>query len=67
MRILNPEASTRAKTRVMIESACGGTGRRWSTVGVSTNIIDASYRALRDSIVYVLFHDEQDRRRKPAA
>ncbi|MCW5699746.1 MAG: citramalate synthase [Rhodospirillales bacterium] len=67
VRILNPEASTRAKTRVMIESACGGTGRRWSTVGVSTNIIDASYRALRDSIVYVLFHDEQDRRRKPAA
>lgn len=72
VRILNPEAKTRAKTRVMIESACALTGRHWTTVGVSTNIIDASYRALRDSIVYILFRDrldkaEESRRRPPAA
>ena len=47
---------TEAVTRVMIESA-DGEGRHWSTVGVSTNIIDASYNALRDSIVYKLFRD----------
>ena len=39
----------------MIESADGGT--RWATVGVSANIIDASYAALRDSIVYKLYRD----------
>lgn len=56
VRILTPGDGTRAVTRVMIESA-DGEGRHWSTVGVSTNIIDASYNALRDSIVYKLFRD----------
>ncbi len=42
-----------AVTRVLIE--CGdGTGARWSTVGVSANIIDASFQALVDSITYKL-------------
>jgi len=40
----------------MIESAADH-GEHWSTVGVSTNIIDASYMALYDSIVYRLFRD----------
>jgi 2-isopropylmalate synthase len=54
VRILTPEAGTAAITRVMIESA-DERGRRWSTVGVSTNVIDASYAALHDAITYKLF------------
>ena len=56
VRILSPHEATAAVTRVMIESA-DSHGERWSTVGVSTNVIDASYNALRDSIVYKLFRD----------
>ncbi len=56
VRILTPGEGTGAVTRVMIESA-DGHGQNWSTVGVSTNVIDASYNALRDSIVYKLFRD----------
>jgi 2-isopropylmalate synthase len=56
VRILTPEAGTAAITRVIIESADDG-GRRWSTVGVSTNVIDASYAALHDAITYKLFVD----------
>ncbi|MFA7414803.1 MAG: citramalate synthase [Rhizobium sp.] len=51
VRILN--GGTEAITRVLIESA-DGTGQRWWTVGVSENIIDASFQALMDSIVYKL-------------
>ena len=54
VRILTPSEATGAVTRVMIESA-DSQGTRWSTVGVSANIIDASYAALRDSIVYKLY------------
>ncbi|MEM7022522.1 MAG: citramalate synthase, partial [Pseudomonadota bacterium] len=56
VRILTPEAGTAAVTRVIIESA-DDEGRRWSTVGVSTNVIDASYNALHDSITYKLLVD----------
>jgi 2-isopropylmalate synthase len=56
VRILTPEAGTAAVTRVIIESA-DDRGRRWSTVGVSTNVIDASYAALHDAITYKLFVD----------
>ncbi len=56
VRILTPGAATAAVTRVMIESAAAD-GEHWSTVGVSANVIDASYKALRDSIVYKLFRD----------
>ena len=56
VRILTPEAGTAAVTRVIIESA-DDDGRRWSTVGVSTNVIDASYAALHDAITYKLFVD----------
>ncbi|HEY9538892.1 MAG TPA: citramalate synthase [Kiloniellaceae bacterium] len=56
VRILTPQAGTRAVTRVMIESA-DASGRRWTTIGVSTNIIDASFNALHDGITWKLFQD----------
>lgn len=56
VRILTPTDGTGAITRVMIESA-DGQDRRWSCIGLSTNIIDASYNALQDSITYKLFRD----------
>src|SRR5918993_1211052 len=51
VRILN--AGTEAVTRVRIESM-DENGERWSTIGVSANIIDASFQALMDSIVFKL-------------
>ena len=51
VRIL--DGGTEAVTRVLIESR-DETGERWTTVGVSPNIIDASFQALMDSIVYKL-------------
>ena len=51
VRILN--GGTEAVTRVLIESQ-DEAGERWTTVGVSPNIIDASFQALMDSIVYKL-------------
>lgn len=56
VRIVNANASTGAVTRVLIESA-NDTGKRWTTIGVSENIIDASYNALRDSINYSLLKE----------
>jgi 2-isopropylmalate synthase len=54
VRILT--SGTEAVTRVMVESA-DGKGQRWSTVGVSENIVDASFEALTDSIIYKLHRD----------
>jgi 2-isopropylmalate synthase len=51
VRILN--GGTEAVTRVLIEST-DELGERWTTIGVSPNIIDASFQALMDSIVYKL-------------
>jgi 2-isopropylmalate synthase len=51
VRILN--SGTEAVTRVLIESE-DENGDRWTTVGVSPNIIDASFQALMDSIVFKL-------------
>jgi 2-isopropylmalate synthase len=51
VRILN--GGTEAVTRVLIESE-DAAGERWTTVGISPNIIDASFQALMDSIVYKL-------------
>ena len=48
---------TQAVTRVLVESLDTSTGERWTTVGVSPNIIDASFEALLDSINYKLFKD----------
>ncbi len=52
VRILT--GGTEAVTRVLVESRDMGTGERWFTVGVSPNIIDASFEALIDSITYKL-------------
>jgi 2-isopropylmalate synthase len=51
VRILN--GGTSAVTRVLIESE-DENGERWSTIGVSPNIIDASFQALMDSVFYKL-------------
>ena len=56
VRILN--GGTEAITRVLIEST-DATGERWTTVGVSDNIIDASFQALIDSINYKLMKVEK--------
>ena len=56
VRILN--GGTEAVTRVLIESQ-DATGARWWTVGVSDNIIDASFQALMDSIVYKLMKNRE--------
>ncbi|MCR5231622.1 MAG: citramalate synthase [Acholeplasmatales bacterium] len=56
VRILDgKESATAAKTRVLIESTDGVSS--WSTVGVSKDIIEASFKALTDSIEYKLFKE----------
>jgi 2-isopropylmalate synthase len=52
VRILDPTTGTGAITRVLIDSQRGT--KRWSTVGASTNIIEASWRALADAVEYGL-------------
>ena len=52
VRILDSTNGTGAITRVLVDTQRGG--RRWSTVGASTNIIEASWRALVDSVEYGL-------------
>jgi len=52
VRILDPSTGTGAVTRVLLDSRRGA--RRWSTVGASANIIEASWRALSDAIEYGL-------------
>ena len=56
VRILTPQAGTGAVTRVMIESS-DAQGRHWNTVGVSANIVDASFNALRDGITWKLYRE----------
>lgn len=54
VRVLDTNTATAAKVRVHIESTNGK--RNWGTVGVSTNIIEASWNALLDSIEYFLYN-----------
>jgi 2-isopropylmalate synthase len=56
VRILT--GGTEAVTRVLVESLDKSTGERWFTVGVSPNIVDASFEALIDSIVYKLMKSD---------
>ena len=58
VRILT--GGTEAVTRVLVESHDTETGERWVTVGVSPNIIDASFEALLDSINYKLLRDKAE-------
>ena len=57
VRIVNPRAATAARTCVVIESTDGK--QVWGTVGVSDNIIEASWQALIDSIEYKLIQDDE--------
>jgi 2-isopropylmalate synthase len=55
VRILESNQGSNSRTRVLIESA--DKSALWGTVGVSSNIIEASWQAIRDSIDYKLFRD----------
>lgn len=62
MTAANPEGGgTASMVRVLIES--GDQNARWVTVGVSFNIIEASWQALVDSITYKLYKDEYEKRK----
>ena len=54
VRVLDTGEGTGAITRVLLESTNGQ--QSWSTMGVSENIIEASWQALADSIVFALLH-----------
>lgn len=57
VRVINSQAATAASVRVIIESK--DANEHWGTVGVSENIIDASWKALVDSIQYKLLKDKE--------
>ena len=57
VRVLNGQQGTESKVRVLIESSDGLNS--WSTVGVSENIIEASWQALQDSFNYKLLKSQQ--------
>lgn len=54
VRVLNEKDATQAKVRVLIDSTCNG--HTWGTVGVSENIIEASWQALMESFCYYLIN-----------
>lgn len=56
VRVLSTKEATEAGVRVLIESTDGIT--KWSTVGVSTDVLEAAYRALNDAIEYKLLIDQ---------
>lgn len=56
-RVRITQAGTEAVTRVTIDSK-DRNGTCWSTVGVSANIVDASFEALHDAIIWKLIHDK---------
>jgi 2-isopropylmalate synthase len=62
VRILDGEAATAARTRVIIDSSDGV--REWSTMGSDTNIIAASCAALTDSIEYAIWKTGAELRRR---
>jgi 2-isopropylmalate synthase len=57
VRILDSQSATAAHVRVLIDSTDGR--RSWGTVGASTNIIEASWQALADSVEYALLNGEK--------
>jgi len=63
VRVLDARSGTAAKVRVLITSTDGK--EEWVTVGVSENIIEASWRALVDSLEYSLLRGEKDALKKP--
>ncbi len=65
VRILDGAGATGAVTRVLLDATDGE--RDWTTIGVSANIIEASWRALEESIVYGLLHADAVERLGPVA
>jgi len=65
VRIIDSGAGTAAKTRVLVESSNGLL--RWSTLGVSTNIIEASYQAVTEGLEYGLMLQQKSCSLKPVA
>ncbi|MBI4515354.1 MAG: citramalate synthase [Deltaproteobacteria bacterium] len=63
VRVLSSGTGTAATVRVLIES--GDEHERWGTVGVSHNVIEASWQALVDSMEYKLYKDAKRHRRQP--
>jgi len=57
VRVLTGMRGTASRVRVLIES--GDKQRKWGTVGVSENIMEASWQALVDSIEYKLLKDKE--------
>ena len=57
VRVLDTSKGTGAVTRVLLDSTNGD--RTWTTIGVSSNIIEASWQALIDSVVYGLLHSRE--------
>ena len=64
VRVLDTSKGTGAVTRVLIDSTDGETS--WSTIGVSENVIEASWEALADSVVYGLLQQERAAEGGPA-
>lgn len=60
VRILNSQKGTAAKTRVLITFHDSERDKSWTTVGASTNIIEASWRALSDSMEYALLPVQEE-------
>ena len=56
MRVLDTQRGTGAVTRVLIDSTDGAD--TWSTIGVSENVIEASWQALADSVIYGLLRND---------
>ncbi|MFQ5677141.1 MAG: alpha-isopropylmalate synthase regulatory domain-containing protein [bacterium] len=59
VRVLNEKEATGAKVRVLIDSSANGS--TWGTVGVSENIIEASWQALVDGVSYYLLQNKDQR------
>ena len=57
VRILDSSEGTAATTRVLIDFQKGGA--KWTTVGASPNIIEASWNALADSMEYVILQSQE--------
>jgi 2-isopropylmalate synthase len=56
VRIMDTQHGTDAVTRVLVETMDTGAETTWRTVGVGPNVIEASWEALVDSVVYGLVH-----------
>jgi len=57
VRVLSEKEGTAARIRVLIQSTDGE--KTWGTVGVSTDVIEASWEALADSIQYGLWREKR--------